>query len=116
MGYFADYYGGVPSFSLSDIPQAESTGLPVGTPVNPGTLPSWLQTGLGVVGTLAGIATQTGLLKTQTDRALEADYAAEARAREAEAAYRVQKQLAVPTWLILVGVVGAGVLIYKAVK
>ena len=115
MGFFADYYGGVPSFDLSAIPQAESTGLPVGTPVNPGTLPPWLQTGLGVVGTLAGFATQTGLLKTQTDRALEADYAADQRAREAEA-YRVQKQLAVPTWLILVGVVGAGVLIYKVVK
>lgn len=111
MGAFEGLYGGgSPSFNFSSPSPLEGTGQPV-----PSNLPSWAQTGLGLFGGIAGTAINAlntyNQLRDKNGR-LSDDYEADRAAREREG-YNVPRQVGIPTWLIVVGVVAVGVFAYK---
>ncbi|PPE72723.1 hypothetical protein C3942_16880 [Solimonas fluminis] len=125
MGAFGSIYGGSGSFDFSLPPLAESTGLPVGTPQNPGTQPSWLQSVGGLLDKLGGTAAQLAQAGVfgggKPD--LSRDYAADQAARERDGqgagssySVAVPRQVQIPSWLIFGGLALAGFAAYKLAK
>lgn len=117
MGAFADLYGGMPSFNFGTPPTTEATGQTLPALSGAGSLPSWAQTGLSLLGGLGGLAANGvaayNQLSGKNDRNLAADYEAELASRDRAT---VSVPTKVPTWVVLLGVVAAGVVVYKFVK
>lgn len=119
MGFFADMYGGTPDFSLGESPSfGASRPLPMestGIPVDPSGLPAWASTGLNLFGGVLGSAASALGAYNQLRKpngTPGADYTPDQAAREREN-YNVPRQVGIPTWAIVLGVVVVGVLAYK---
>ncbi len=100
------------SFGFLQPPQTEATG----KPLESSGLPDWATTTLGLFGGVTGaLANAYSVYQTSKNPTkLSDDYEADMRAREREA-IQVPASLKLPTWLLVVIVIGGGVLLYKAV-